>query len=71
MPNTLTKASPSPDPLDEDEDGDEDDFEETGRKKKAGTLGKKKGGSAEKGEYKYINEISQMVRTTQMFSDSC
>lgn len=48
----------------DDEDGDDDDDDEGGKKKK-GSKGGKKGAAAEApkpGEYRYSNEISQMVR---------
>ena len=72
---TLAKASPSPD-LEEYDDGDDDDEDDTGRRKRGGGGGvaggagagvsgstkKKLVGGETKGDYKYINEISQMVR---------
>ncbi|WWC57775.1 uncharacterized protein I303_100310 [Kwoniella dejecticola CBS 10117] len=51
------KRSQSP-PAEEDED---DEGESEDEKKKAGGAAKKKKGEKEKGEYKYSNEISQMM----------
>ena len=71
-PNMTLKASPSPDlvELDDDDEGDDDEDDDAGKKKRSGAP-RKKTGAEPKGDYKYINEISQMVRLSYQATSDC